>query len=62
MEQYYFYARDFVSYPNKEIKISSSEFIYAEIRESHVSFEIRNHTRSENGILLLLVIFLPRIA
>ena len=52
MEQYYFYARDFVSYPNKEIKISSSEFIYAEIRESHVLFEIRNRTRSENGILL----------
>ena len=46
MEQYYFYTRCFVSQPNKDIKITFYEFIYAEIRESH--FAVTSDILAEN--------------
>ena len=47
MEQNYFYTRYFVSQPNKDIKMTFYEFIYAEIRESHV-FAVTSDILAEN--------------
>ena len=47
MEQYYFYTRYFVSQPNKDIKMTFYEFIYAEIWELHV-FAVTSNILAEN--------------